>query len=176
MWSFPDAANFGGQLLDKNGFVSAEMEEYSLEVLLCFCPFRTYADLMINHSHTNKFRQWYCNLKNTSPNEFTYIHRILTNIQCFKNSLRICSKNDILCENTEMFIDPDATTNKKKNSYSNDKEKALYTKEVHEFIKTMLVHEQKNLPSLSFKEETNFSLFELQKKGHGNVDSIIYLQ
>ena len=55
IWGFPDAADFGSLLLDKNGKISQEMEDYALQVLTCFCPLHTVEDLSIDCSYVKKF-------------------------------------------------------------------------------------------------------------------------
>ena len=166
VWSFPDAANFEGKLLDEDSPISSEMEQYALEVLICFCPFRTLGDLMSNYSHVQKFREWYFELKKT-PEQFSYIHRVLTNIQSLKNSLRIKGKDDLLCEETQLFIDPDESRTKKKKQKMDDydKEKAFYTKEVKKYIQSMLMHEKTRSVTTSFVDSSQFLLRQLQKKG-----------
>ena len=165
IWGFPDAANFAGKLLDTDSVPCAEMEKYALEVLICFCPFKSFDDLMLNYSHVEKFRTWYLELKQSSPSKFHHIHHILTNIQALKNSLRIHGKDDLLCEETHMFVDPDGLPTKGTSNNQHEKKRPCYTDKANEFIQSMLLCELKKLSQITFKQCTDLSLIELRKKG-----------
>ena len=165
VWAFVDAADFGGLLLDEKAEITTDMEDYALEVLTCFCPFRTHDDLLHNCSYVKKFRLWYAELQN-DPIQFEYVHRVLTNIQHFNNSLRIKSKEDILCDSTEAFVDPDADSRKRKNSkYDQDTTKAQYEEDALQFIASIVQKEAIDNTIPQFTHNAPLSLIELQKKG-----------
>jgi PIF1-like helicase/Helitron helicase-like domain at N-terminus len=119
VWIFPDTSEFGGSILDPNITINAFMEDYALQVLICFLPYRSAADLEIKGSHVLKFCEWYPSTFNT-----TAVHKILTNLQNLKNSLRMKHPGEQLCQVTTAFVDPDgnASTN---HLSSNRKEKKL---------------------------------------------------
>ena len=164
IWGFPDAADFDGLLLDANSEISIEMEQYAFEVLTCFCPFRTLDDLFLDSSYVKKFRQWYTDLQQ-NPEQFSSIHRILTNMQNLKNSLQIKSKDDILCEHTRPFYDPAQSSRKNLPPTNIDKQKPYYDESTLQFI-ISIAHDQKNQKDTNkFTNTSPLSLIELQKKG-----------
>lgn len=55
LFAFPDAAHFGGCLLDHQVPINVAMEEYARQVLLCFCPFCKLEDLWDDNSYVKKF-------------------------------------------------------------------------------------------------------------------------
>ena len=164
VWAFVDAADFGALLLDDNSEITTEMEEYALEVLTCFCPFRTHDDLKHDCSYVKKFRLWYLELQQ-NPISFSSVHRILTNIQSFKNSLRIKSKEDILCDNTQTYVDPEAPHTKRQNAEDRDKKRARYDEDTLHFISSIVQQEASDNTISQFTNNSPLSLLELQKKG-----------
>ena len=164
VWAFVDAADFGAFLLDETAEITTEMEEYALEVLTCFCPFRTCDDLLHDSSYVKKFRLWYAELQN-DQRTFDYVHRILTNIQRFKNSLRIKSRDDILCDDTEAFVDPDGPATKTRKHDDSDKTRAQYEDDVLRFITSIVQKDTTDSAIPQFTNTAPLSLIELQKKG-----------
>jgi len=164
VWGFPDASDFDGLLLEANTEITGDMEEYALEVLICFCPFRKLDDLLVNFSYVLKFRQWYADLQMNSK-QYSYIHRVLTNIQNLKNSLRIKSKDDILCDHTRPFVDPNEPSRKKQRSQKCDKQQPCYDENTLEFIISIVQQHKVHAETATFTHKTALSLFELQNKG-----------
>ena len=97
VWAVPDSRRFSSDLLTGLS-VDESMEDYALEILVCFCPFRSLEDLSVGGSHVSKFRQWkkqkHCSVK---------VLARMKNIQDFKNNLRMKRKEDNLEKRTEMY-------------------------------------------------------------------------
>ena len=56
-YAFPDAAEFGGSLLDVNSVITESMEMYSKQVLLLFLPFRQLTDISLHGLYTLRLRE-----------------------------------------------------------------------------------------------------------------------
>ena len=167
VWRFPDAATFGGLLLDSNSDTSPKMEEYAFETLICFCPFQKLEDLMLDLSFLAKFRQWYHTLQ-SDKDKFSYIHRLLTNMQQLKNSLRIRRKDDVLCDGTHPFIDPTQPLQSTQTKQYSDRDKARYDEQSLHFIEFLVQQQHNDTSSHTFTDNCHFLLSTLQNKGTWN--------
>ena len=96
---FPDAATFGGNILEESNIVTERMEEYSRSVMMLFTPFRSLADLVSENSFTKKFRKICAENKLTEHSKIT-----LQNIQnTAYNGWRVKNLQDDLQRNTVLL-------------------------------------------------------------------------
>ncbi|CAB9504395.1 helicase PIF1 [Seminavis robusta] len=102
-WAFPDAASFGGDILEMNQYpVPTSVENYCRTILVLYHPFRTLQDLTIDGSFHKMFTRLY---HDGVPD---HIRELLSNVQMFYNSVRMPAKEDPLKHCTEQFEAPNS--------------------------------------------------------------------
>jgi hypothetical protein len=117
-WTIPDTGHFAGDLLHSAN-ICAEMERYSMLVLVLFMPFRGKPDLQVEGAvrpYTQKLRQVFAEddarrNRGEPPKVFTdFVINYLQNIQDARsNCLRVPTKEDDLQSRTEQYdpLNPD---------------------------------------------------------------------
>ena len=93
-WAFPDAAAFGGDLLQMSGSVNSSVEKFCQTVLVLYHPFRNLEDLTVEGSFHRKFKRMF------HTGVPLHIREVLTNVQMFYNSTRLPPKDDPLFKYT----------------------------------------------------------------------------
>ena len=161
VWAFPDTCHFGGNILDPLATINEHMEDFALEVLVCFCPFRLADDLRINGSHVLKFRQWYNSRHCTDE-----VKNILTNLQDFKNSCRMKRTCDILSRQTQKYYDPSLDNDK--STTTTEEEKERYDALTKQFIDQILGSPVAPAPTTATDNGDDFDLSDLRDKGTWN--------
>ena len=163
VWAFPDTCQFDGSLLDPLAPINEHMEDYALEVLVCFCPFRLVDDLHINGSHVLKFRQWYNSVHCSDE-----VKKMLINLQNFKNSCRMKRTCDTLARHTQKYHDPNLEHDK---ATPTMQQKERYDETTKHFIDQILAstsNQQQQSATTDDDDKGDFDLAALREKGTWN--------
>jgi len=103
-WLFPDAASFGGDIMEMTDYpVPTSVEKYCRAVLVLHHPFRTLEDLTVEGSFHKKFKRLYRKFKVPEP-----VRDRLANVQMFYNSMRMPAREDPLQFCTKPFKCPNS--------------------------------------------------------------------
>jgi Helitron helicase-like domain at N-terminus/PIF1-like helicase len=123
---FPDTATFGGDITNINTKINDYMEQYSMNVLLLFYPFRNKADLLLNNSYTEKLRKLVHDGTFTEP-----VFSFLQNLQdCKSNNLRNVLVGDELQRTTLQPDNNESSNTTYDNTNTFEEEQLLHFNEI----------------------------------------------
>lgn len=98
-WIFPDAASFGGNIMQMEN-PNSTVESYCRAILVLCHPLRNISNICVDGSFHKKFKTIY---HNGVPSK---IRELLSNVQMFYNSMRLPAREDPLNNKTTPFSTP----------------------------------------------------------------------